>query len=175
MKKSWYTLLEMMIVIAVITVLLSITMRFWSNRIEELNAQSIKEEFVNNYQKFVGQSAVSNYYDWERYWLLTINIWSGYHGFDVTFSGENIDKNISWFDSAKLVVKNLSGDYGTVDNASLVFEPYKLWCEIIYNNKNDKQIWTWLSFCIDIESQNKYYCYRLQNDLCKLMIIKSDI
>ncbi|HCB51094.1 TPA: hypothetical protein DEP21_00665 [Patescibacteria group bacterium] len=66
--------MEIMIVIAIVAILMTITMRFGSRRIDDLNVQTIKEEFVQTYSTIFSQAMTSNYSAGKRYEKLTLLI-----------------------------------------------------------------------------------------------------
>jgi prepilin-type N-terminal cleavage/methylation domain-containing protein len=66
MKKA-FTLIELMIVITVIGILMGVTMKFGSNRIVDLKAQSLKDKFVDNYAMVQSQNLASSYHGTGRY------------------------------------------------------------------------------------------------------------
>ena len=66
MKKA-FTLIELMIVITVIGILMGVTMKFGSNRIVDLKAQSLKDKFVDNYAMVQSQNLSSSYHGTGRY------------------------------------------------------------------------------------------------------------
>jgi len=75
--KSGFTLVEMMIVLLVVGILMAATMRFGSNRIVDLKAQSIKEQFVGYYNDIYGQNMTSSFRDGKKYQTLTLVMTTG--------------------------------------------------------------------------------------------------
>ena len=71
MKKA-FTLIEMVIVLVIIGILMAATMRFGSNRIVDLKAQSIKEQFVGWYNEIYSQNMTSSFRDGKKYQRLTV-------------------------------------------------------------------------------------------------------
>lgn len=71
MKKA-FTLIEMVVVLVVIGILMGITMKFGSNRIVDLRAQSLKDKFVDSYNIIQSQNLASSYHLNTRYTTLTL-------------------------------------------------------------------------------------------------------
>lgn len=71
MKKA-FTLIEMTIVLLVIGILMAATMRFGSNRIVDLKAQSIKEQFAGRYNDLYSQNMTSSFRNGQKYEKMTI-------------------------------------------------------------------------------------------------------
>lgn len=75
--KRGFTLIEMMIVLLVVGILMAATMRFGSNRIVDLKAQSIKEQFVGYYNDIYSQNMTSSFRDGKKYQTLTVVMTTG--------------------------------------------------------------------------------------------------
>ena len=76
MKKG-FTLIEIVIVLVVIGILMTATMRFGSGRIVDLKAQSLKEDFVGYYNELYNQNMTSSYRNEKQYKFLTMNFGTG--------------------------------------------------------------------------------------------------
>jgi hypothetical protein len=66
-----------MIVITIIGILMGVTMKFGSNRIVDLKAQSLKDTFIDSYQLVQSQNLASSYHNSVRYTRLDIAFSSG--------------------------------------------------------------------------------------------------
>ena len=64
--------MELVIVLVIIGILMGVTMKFSSNRIVDLKAQSLKDTFVDNYQAVQSQNLASSYHGDTRYSKLAI-------------------------------------------------------------------------------------------------------
>ena len=160
MRKG-YTLIEIMIVIVIISILMTVTMRFGSNRINDLKHQSTKEQFFSAYDKLYSQNMTSNYHNWIRFESLQIDLtnWSDqiYYGFDGSggYKSDILDN---------YVITGLMLDSGEINNVELNLKPYTIWCDMI----NNEQTWTILKFDILVDGQ-KSYCFTIKSDTCKLI------
>lgn len=159
MKKG-FTLLEMVIVLMIIGILMAATMRFWSNRIVDLKAQSIKEQFVGYYNEFYSQNITSSFRDGQKYEKLTIVFatWV-YYSID---SWSMIDSKLS-----NLAIKNLRFDptWTSFGIAKISFIPYVLWCSI----SNGSTTWSVLYFDFIVPENGKKYCFEITSETCKLV------
>lgn len=67
----------MVIVLLIIGILMAATMRLGSNRIVDLKAQSIKEQFVGYYNDLYSQNMTSSFRDGKKYDTLTVVLTTG--------------------------------------------------------------------------------------------------
>jgi len=167
MRKG-FTLIEIMIVIVIISVLMTITMRFWSNRIDDLGYQAGKEQFLSAYDMLYSQATTSNYHEGIRYDILYITLNSGENALSYAYdSGDYQKVHIS----TPMIISWLQVDENTINDVNLTLHPYTLWCWISSNEGNE--IYTGISFGLIIKWQ-KQYCFSIKNDTCKLIEQKCD-
>ncbi len=148
MKKA-FTLIELMIVITVIGILMGVTMKFSSNRITDLKAQSLKDAFVDNYAMVQSQNLASSYHGTWRYA-------TGQIIFDPTTGV------LAVYDT--IATQQLLPDITNMRillswTASLSFSPYHMWCLL--------DVWTWVSFGLEV-NRNKTYCFSINPATCSL-------
>lgn len=122
MKKA-FTLIEMVIVLLVIGILMVATMRFGSGRIADLKAQSLKENFVGQYNEIYSQNMTSRFRDGKKYEQLTLVFSTGVYTL--------LDKVPILPDPklANIEIRQLSFDADGTDtfaSANLFFVPYQL-------------------------------------------------
>lgn len=165
MKKA-FTLIEMVIVLLIIGILMAATMRFWSNRIVDLKAQSIKEQFVGYYNDLYGQNMTSSFRDGRKYDALTLVLTTGmYYSLD----------SIPMMDARtlpNLEIKNLRflPAWTSFSVANLLLVPYHLWCLI----SNTSTTWNTLYFDLIIPENGKQYCFEISSRTCKLIEYRCD-
>lgn len=164
MRKG-FTLIEITIVIIIIGILMTITMQFWSKRIDDLGNQAGKEQFINAYDILYSQTTTSNYHEWTRYDMLHISLstWNNplsyaYDGGMYTYMNITTPVAISWL--------QMDGD--NVNEVSLDIQPYTLWCGIIGTLDNEPSTWSTVTFDLIVKEQ-KTYCFSITNDTCKLI------
>ena len=159
MKKA-FTLLEMLIVLVVIGILMTATMRFWSGRIVDLKAQSIKEQFIWYYNDLYSQNMTSSFRDGQKYGTLTVVLTTGiYYILDAI---PKMDTKLPSLEIKKL--RFMTG--GTsFPLANLLFVPYHLWCSIA----NGSTTWATLYFDFIIPENGKKYCFEIKSETCKLI------
>jgi len=162
MKKA-FTLIEMAIVLLIIGILMTATMRFWSNRIVDLKAQSIKEQFIGRYNDLYGQNMTSSFRDGQRYETLTIVLWkTNYYILDTL---HQMDSKVSEY-----VVTNLRFhlDWPVFDTVNLVFSPYIIWCSVSGNDTLGDRLY----FDFIVPENGKQYCFEIPSETCKLIETK---
>ncbi len=156
----------MVIVLLIIGILMAATMRFWSNRIVDLKAQSIKEQFVGYYNDLYGQNMTSSFRNGQKYDTLTFVLMTGmYYKLDNVAIMNNTISN-------KLEIRNLrflpEGTSFPGVNLSLV--PYHLWCVITHGSAT----WNTLYFDLIIPENGKQYCFEISSQTCKLIEYRCD-
>lgn len=153
MKKG-FTLIEMVIVLLVIGILMAATMRFWSNRIVDLKAQSLKEQFVGYYNDLYSQNMTSSFRDGTKYQQLTIGFASG--------TWYQINQGAFVFDPklSSLTFRELIVDGDAVATVNLNFTPYILGCSFSGHI---------FSFQAYVPENGKQYCFEIASETCKLI------
>ena len=94
MKKGWFTLIEILVVIVIISILLALSLGMTGNRVQILEEKYIQEEFVSSYNTLFSRNFLTNYYEDAIYGNLVINIkgWEWWF----TYSYNNV-----WWDAIK--------------------------------------------------------------------------
>lgn len=158
MKKA-FTLVEMAIVLLVIGVLMAATMKFWSNRIVDLKAQSIKENFVGRYNDIYSQNIVSSFRNGTQYKTLTLVLAPQplYIVDDLTFT----DKQLTDFQLQDISLDDTS----SVEFTNLIFTPYELGCTIT----DGRTTWDLVRFTFFVPENGKQYCFEIKAETCKLI------
>lgn len=153
MKKA-FTLIEMVIVLLVIGVLMTATMRFGSGRIVDLKAQSLKEQFVGRYNDLYNQNMTSSFRDGTKYQQLTIGFGSG--------TWYQTDQGTPIFDSKLngLVFRSFVIDEDETSSVNLSFAPYVIGCSFE---------WSLFSFQVFVPENGKQYCFEIPSETCKLI------
>ena len=156
MKKA-FTLIEMTIVLLVIGILMAATMRFWSNRIVDLKAQSLKEQFVGRYNDLYSQNMTSSFRNGQKYQQLAIGFGSG-----VWYQ---IDSGVFVSDAKLygLVFRSFMIDDNETTSVNLSFAPYVLGCSFA---------WSLFSFQVFVPENGKQYCFEIPSETCKLIETK---
>jgi len=149
----------------VIGILMAATMRFWSNRIVDLKAQSTKEQFVWYYNELYSQNMTSSFRDGKKYQTLVVGF-STWIYYIVDTVPSSLDAKLS-----DMQIKNLRFDQKdqSFPTATLLFAPYTLWC-LIANNAGIT--WAVLYFDIVILQNGKQYCFEIKSETCKLVETK---
>lgn len=149
MKKA-FTLIELMIVITVIGILMGVTMKFSSNRIVDLKAQSLKDRLVDDYAMIQSQNLASSYHGENRYSTWTLTLWNWML---VQYDGSGDIQLFS--DMQHMNIKHISWA------SSLLFTPYRMGCLLSGGG------WTWVSFDLEVNG-NKTYCFSISSATCTL-------
>jgi hypothetical protein len=140
---------------------MTITMRFSSSRIDDLNAQTSKNDFKNNYEQLLLSNMSSNYYNWERYSKLKITIQSGWNWFDYLLQNEAWEEQVyTGFYNINLQITKITTNQEDTNTLDIELNPYKLDCKI--NNKTGSQA------IIEVQTKNNSNCFSIFSNTCKL-------
>ena len=177
MKKKWFTLIEMLIVIVIIGILLTLSMRISWDRIQILKTKSVWEQVVYNYNNLYAKNLLTNYYEWDMYENMVIRFveWDTklyyYYKTDSTADKDyRLPEIVQWW---KYEVDKIYFDWTKNMNASyVVFEPYKIWCKLLDQDPKVSDGKTYATLNIDLlVNWNNKYCFKISKDLCKLEVV----
>jgi len=159
MKKG-FTLIEMLIVLVIIGILMAATMKFWSNRIVDLKAQSLKEQFVGYYNEIYSQNLTSSFRDTIKYQKLTITFqsWVRYQVDQRPFV---IEPKLS-----ALTFRQFMLDGQETNSLQIVFTPYTLSCALIGSQWTTGQLFAFQTY---VPENGKQYCFEIKSETCKLI------
>ncbi len=160
--KSGFTLIEMIIVLMIIGILMTATMRFWSGRIVDLKAQSLKEQFIGYYNDIYSQNMTSSFRDEKKYQHLTITFNSGMR-YQVDQGPFIVESQLS-----PIVFRGFILDNQQARSAQVTFTPYKLWCSLAF----DWHTGDFLVFQAYVPENGKQYCFEIKSETCKLVETK---
>lgn len=123
MKKA-FTLIEMLVVIVILGILLGMTMKFGGDRIDDLKAQTHKEDFVQRYSSLYAQNLASSYYQSERYHTLRFTFASG-----VSYL---YDSGVILYlvSDASQYITGLRMNGAPIAQVNLYLTPYRLGCQL---------------------------------------------
>lgn len=158
MKKKWFTLIETVIVLAIISFLLGMTMYFGSQRIQKLNLLTFKQQFIEKYQGLYMNSLSSSYIDWKKYDKINVHLWTWLY----YMVGE---KKTDLLDFSEFYYSGMQIDGKSVKELQISFAPYKIKCDI------SSSLWSWkeAKFRILHKFENKIRCFGISNTNCKLI------
>jgi len=162
--KRWFTLIEIIIVISIITILLWITMSFSTQRIQKLRYQSAKSQFLSTYEQLHSYVLTTNYWNQKRFDYATIvfssgsnNIQSKYVPIKQTFVHKIEDEIILW---------KLKLNWEDTDKIIVKIEPYTIWCK--FDSEQEKSAEWIISFILSTKFNNQKYCFDISSDNCIL-------
>ena len=184
MNKKWFTLIEMLIVIVIIGILLTLSMRISWDRVQILKTKSVWEQVVFNYNNLYAKNLLTNYYDWKMYENMVVRFvaWdTKLHYFYEIFSNkETAQDNDPWLSeivqwgSYKVDKLYLDESNNPVNEVYLTFEPYKIWC-VLSNNLGNEDTHSYKKLKIDLlVNSNNRYCFEISSDLCKLQVVNCE-
>ena len=137
-------------------------MKFGSGRINLLQQQTNREEFVASYDKLTTQTLTSNYRNGVRFETLNIKLSESdllMYNFDqAEWKAEELPDNI--------VLSGLYLDDISVDEIDFTLRPYVLWCNM-YSNEHTGSL---AQFTLLVAEQ-KQYCFEIKNHTCKITAI----
>lgn len=158
-----FTLVEMLVVIVLIGVIISMTMFFSLDRLQQLQGQTAKEQFVSDIKFLRTHTLASSLYDWQAYQSATITIQDQDTGFTQTF--------VTLEDTIQ-EQKVLQNDWyihtiyqqNPVEALSIIYTPYEIGCSIQVEESTIQQgvvalvtyFWT------------ARYCFAIQPNTCTI-------
>lgn len=159
MKKG-FTLIEMMVVIVIIGILMAATMKFWSGRITDLKAQSLKEDFIWWYNEIYSQNMTSSFRDGVKYSTLSIGFqsWTWYQ---INWWAPVLADKLS-----SITFRSLMIDGKSTDIAYLHYLPYTLGCSITSSRWDTGDMF---SLQVYVPENGKQYCFEITSETCKLI------
>lgn len=159
-KKNWYTLLELMIVLWIIIILMTVTMRFSSSHLDNLQTQTSKDDFKNNYEQLLLTNMSSNYYNKDRYEKIEISMILWLNWFTYKLINEEEEQKIyTWYSNPKIEIIKLIVNNNEANEIITELIPYQIACKI---NNN-----TWTAK-IEIKAKNKSSCFQYETNTCKI-------
>ena len=166
-QKSAFTIIEMLVVIFIVTIILWITMSFSGNRIQLLNNQNTKEEFISAYNEQFLIASNSNYIDWTNYdkLILSFSVWDDDFSYQykkgdmVVKSGRN---DVLW----KIQIKQLFVWNESIQHLDIQLSPYELWCKFINGLNISKSLNA--SIVVSVNGNRKDYCFQISSQLWRL-------
>ncbi len=163
MKKRWFTLIEMMLVIVIIAILLALSIWISGNRVQWLKVKSIQEQFVHNYNNVYLKNMLTNYYSWTIYDKMTVNFakWEDKIGY--FYSNYPEDVQYAFAKEWMYEINQIFLDERLFDFVKVNFTPYTLWCEIADSTGN-----TWKNLLLNLLINSKEYCFKINHSLCRL-------
>ena len=164
--KKAFTLIEIMIVIVIVWILMTATMRFWWDRIGFLNNKNVKEQFISNYDSIYSDTLMSNYYLWDIFKTLQIkfSVWTTWFGADYHRYNDDVIIRNTYVDGWKYKITKLSLDGNSMDDVILSFSPYILWCKIDWLDDKVLEIDLFVN-------DSKNYCFEINSDNCRISTI----
>jgi len=162
-KKNWFTLIEILIIIVIMSSVLLMTIYRWAENIFKLKYRTAKEEFLSNFQTFYANSLESNYKKQNRFDKLEITFLSWENWFFYLYTW---DYTQTWKKQINLIkISEIKIDSWVEQNqAKIEILPYKLWCQI----KDINNI-TWYKLDLKITVNDiKTYCMYLLSTNCKI-------
>ena len=185
MNKKWFTLVEMLIVIVIIGILLTLSMRISWDRVQILKTKSVWEQVVYNYNNLYAKNLLTNYYSWNMYDNMVIRFseWDAklYYRYKMYSDEKTAQDNNPWLSevvqwwSYKVDKLYFEGNDHPVNEAYAVFEPYKIWCVLSNTSQNNENNSSYKKLKIDLlVNTNSRYCFEISKDLCKLQVVNCE-
>ena len=168
MKKRWFTLIEILVVIVIISILLALSLGITWGRVQILEEKYVQEEFVSSYKTLFSRNFLTNYYKDTIYGNLVVKIkwWTGWFSYSYNNAwGESIGQDFVRWD--KYYITGLKLDNNPVSYVDIIFKPYNFGCTL------SGSIGTWkeLKMVFVMKASNKsrkQYCYNINYNLCRL-------
>ena len=168
-KLKAFTIIELLIVIAIIWILMATTMKFSWDRISFLNNKNIQEQFVANFSSLQAENNMTNYHFWKIYQDLKINFVLEEDHFTYSYHNHDsaIDTRATTTEWWHYQINEIILDWDTTTEANIFMKPYTLWCTITNKDNNDwKNLKIWI-----LVNDAKKYCFSIESNNCKIKTI----
>lgn len=159
MRKNWFTLVEVLMVMIIVWLILSMTVFFWSQYLKELQLRKEKEEVMNIINYAMSYVKSSNYYQWEKFTHLIVDIWTW------TIDVHLDSSTWTWFSSYSLLRSEITSFNPPTSN-QIRLTPYQRECEDAINNSTGD-----ITFQLSSTVNDQSFCFSRNMPLCKLFII----
>lgn len=151
--KKWYTLVEVLIVIIIMTIILSMTVVFGAKYLKGLQLRTEKEAVLNAINYTLSYVKSTNYYRWEKFIYFDVSIWT---------TGISVQTDTwSWFSQEVTLVRStLSGESDTIR-----LYPYVRACEDITHGSD------MVLFSLTSTTNTDSFCFERDMSLCKIFVV----
>lgn len=153
-KISWFTLIEVLVVIVIMSILLSMTIFFGGSYIKDLQLRSEKESVVNLINYSLSYAKSTNYFEGTKFTSMDILLSTWW--VTVTLDGG------STFWEVELVRSTLALSW---TNGTISITPYQRWCVYVDDPENEL-----VSFTINSTVDTNQFCFEWDMNLCKLFL-----
>lgn len=135
---KWFTLIEILIVIAIISFLLTVVMKFSGTQIWELRQKKEVEEFKDAFNMVITKNINSNYINKNKYTQLEINITKEKKDIILKYTNGNTitDTWLVLIPFTSTIFDNINTENNEQESINIKMTPYILWCTI-NEEKND--------------------------------------
>lgn len=158
--KKWFTLLEITIVIFVIAILMTMIVNFGANRVDFLQSNISKNNFVSKIETTYSNVLSSNYYWNQIISELDLEINKQENTVWISYNDTKYDEKLT-----KTEINSLVLDDDKKQDVTLKFKSYNIWCEIASDNQTWKQLYMQL---------NDKYCIQINSNNCKVLNIECE-
>lgn len=162
LAKKWFTLIEILIVVAIIALLLNLVMKFSGTQIGELRQKKEIETFKDEFNNLITKNINSNHINKQKYENIIIKIqeWEK----DISIGYLNNEEIIHTWVMKNPFEKNrfenlYIDDWNTTTNIKIKAQPYIMWCEI--NNWDQDANF-------EINTPKSKLCFKINHKTCKI-------
>ena len=159
---SWFTLVETVIVVAIVGILLLATFSLSFSYVNTMRVKTDKEQLITAIADGMAIARTSNYYTTTRYATLAILLTQSWVDYEVVGGDFASPQNIDSFDLQHSVL-NL---WTWVTTLWVDIVPYSIWCDASLDGVVS---WSWLVyFSLQSTISDEEYCYAIDQNVCKV-------
>jgi hypothetical protein len=157
-KYCWFTLIEIVMVLVVISILMTVTLKFGADRVKDLNDSTLKNQSLDAITAVLREHSDSNYHEGQAYDSMDIVFvsWADTIGTEYMLWGQDV---MSW-----IVILPAGVHLAGPEHLTVSAVPYTLWCLT-------KDI-SW-PILLSLDIANDIACYTLDTQTCKLYFVSS--
>lgn len=169
-SNKWFTLVELIVVIVLILLILMSLFRQWSTQIKNTQFRIDRETLVNTHFTFLSNWISSNYYYWEKFDELSIELENSNSLLNLYLISNNWSKLFNTYYLNHSYLSWFIVNWQSFSSWNLTLQSYKIWC----NFKSGWDIFTWWKLYFDLISKNwsMNSCFNIDLLSCKLFQIQ---
>lgn len=167
-----FTLIEMVIVLAIMWILLLMTTWLSAEQIQKVKDKTVKEAILAEMQTRYSRNLWSSSFAWEMYSTMEVNFqqWLNEIGFMYNTDGEETKNTFT----NRFEIIHLGTNYtplsesNPLENISLKYTPYKISC-VIWDDSENKNL-----VIIARINDRRNYCFEIDQKNCRLTEMSED-
>lgn len=168
--KRWFTLIELVIVLAIVALLFSVTIKLSRGNIANVEVRQEKEDFIATYYDVLLNNLTSKYHGDTIYTGVVVHFEKGATGITYTFiwnTTATLDRHtFRTLSIGDISIQDTNNKYKEIASFSIILSPQEMWCEILL--AQEKVTEDTIQFTLTAQKSTKKYCFSFEPFTCKL-------